>query len=458
MNDAIGATYVDAAFYTTKDYSDRHRAIVRAFARIMSEAGRYCNAHPDASTKMMSEFTGIPRRVREDAAHTSVPTLPQQHFQAPIDAAARRAGLLKKAFPAADLIDANVAKPMRSNTMRTALGSRRRFLAALATISGSALSLRPEYACAQTTRPLTPIAVNITVSVDLLPFLYAIDQGMFAKAGLDVTYNVVSSGALSMVAVIGRAQHAGRLERSTCRPHRVCKNIPMQLIAPGAEYLSSAPQTEIFVTADSPLRGPKDLEGHTVGVSGLHDQSSIGVRAWVDGAGGDSTRVQFVEVPYSTMLAALDAKRVDAIVVFEPIRSAAIAAHERSLGKPFDAFSKRFLSGAFFATRTWIGQNREAAIRYGNVLRQSAEYCNAHYADLIPLISSYTKIAPEVVRRANPLKAAMRPKRSTASSTCPCGICGYPRPAPAGMRSSAVTAARVTGAIMSLAGQDKVRC
>jgi NitT/TauT family transport system substrate-binding protein len=288
--------------------------------------------------------------------------------------------------------------------MDGALGSRRRFLAAAAA-SWSAVAFGPQGVFAQTTRPLTPIAVNTTLSVDLLPFLYAIDQGMFAKAELDVSYSVVSSGALSMVAVLGGATQvgwSGLLAILTA----YAKNIPVQLIAPGAEYLSSAPQTELFVTADSPLRGPKDLEGHTVGVAGLHDQSAIGVRAWVDGAGGDSTRVQFVEVPYSTMIAALDAKRVDAIVVFEPVRSAALAAHERSLGKPFDAFSKRFLSGAFFATRTWIAQNREAALRYGNVLRQSAEYCNAHYSDLIPLISSYTKIAPDVVRRANQLHFA----------------------------------------------------
>jgi len=108
VNDAIGTTYVDAAFYTTKDYSDRHRAVIRAFARIMNEAGRYCNAHPDASTKMMAEFTGIPLDVYAKMPRAHLGTdLTATNLQAPIDAAARY-GMLKKAFPAADLIDANV--------------------------------------------------------------------------------------------------------------------------------------------------------------------------------------------------------------------------------------------------------------------------------------------------------------------------------------------------------------
>jgi NitT/TauT family transport system substrate-binding protein len=258
----------------------------------------------------------------------------------------------------------------------------------------------PAAARAQTPRALVPINVSLTLVVDVLPFMYAQQQGLFSRAGLDVSYQLVRSGALALVAVTGGATNigwSGMLQILTA----FSKGAPLQLVGPGGEYLSSAPQTEIFVKADAPLRTPKDLEGRIVGVTGLHDQSAIGVRAWVDAAGGDSTKVQFVEVPFGTQIATLDARRVDAIVVFEPVRSAAYAAGERSLGRPFDAFAKRFQSGAYFASRAWIDQNRAAALRYGEVLRQSADYCNAHYDELIPLVSSYTKLPVDVIRAAN---------------------------------------------------------
>jgi NitT/TauT family transport system substrate-binding protein len=109
VNDAIGAAYVDAVFYTTRGYSDKNPALIRTFARILTEAARYCNAHPEASRKMMSDFTGIPLEAYERMHRAHLGTeLTAVSLQAPIDAAARY-GMLKKPFPAADLIDPNLA-------------------------------------------------------------------------------------------------------------------------------------------------------------------------------------------------------------------------------------------------------------------------------------------------------------------------------------------------------------
>jgi NitT/TauT family transport system substrate-binding protein len=273
---------------------------------------------------------------------------------------------------------------------------RQRFLAALAAASA---------ATPAAVRAASPIVVNITASADLLPFHYAYQQGLFTKAGLDVTWQPVPTGALVMVAIVGNAAQigfGGLLSILTA----YSKGVPVQLIAPGAEYLSAAPQTEMFVRPDAALRSAKDLEGQSVAVPGLHDQSAIGVRAYVDAGGGDSTLVKFVEMPPNSMLPALDAKRVDAIVLFEPLRSEALARGARSLGKPFDAISRRFLSGAYFATRSWLADNRDAALRFAAVLRQGAEYANAHYDELIPVISGFSKVSPEVVRRATQLHYA----------------------------------------------------
>jgi NitT/TauT family transport system substrate-binding protein len=281
--------------------------------------------------------------------------------------------------------------------------SRGRFLASTAALTASPFALQPARVFAQSPRPLIPLSVNITVSVDLLPFHYAVRQELFAKAGLDVQFTVVSSGSLAMVAVVGGATQigwGGVMSILTA----YSKGIPVQLIVPGGEYVSTLPQTEMFVRADSPMKTPKDLIGAAVAIPALHDQSFIGIRAWVDAAGADSTQIRFVEVPPNSMLAALDAKRVDAIILFEPLRSEALnTPGARSFGRPFDAISRRFLSGAYFANKAWIAQNRDTVTRFATVMRQSAEYVNAHFDELIPIVTTFTKIAPEVIQRSNRL-------------------------------------------------------
>ena len=54
-------------------------------------------------------------------------------------------------------------------------------------------------------------------------------------------------------------------------------------IAPAGEYDSSMPmRLALIVRADGTIKTGADLNGKTVGVSGLNDIFSLGVRAWAD--------------------------------------------------------------------------------------------------------------------------------------------------------------------------------
>ena len=92
----------------------------------------------------------------------------------------------------------------------------------------------------------------------------------------------------------------------------------------------------------------KDLDGKVVAGSGLGTISGFSPRAWIDQNGGDSTKVKFVELAFPAMQAALDAGRVDAIMIAEPFLTAARKS-ERVIASPYDAVSKDFLVSAYFA-------------------------------------------------------------------------------------------------------------
>jgi len=263
---------------------------------------------------------------------------------------------------------------------------------------GGALSLAATaVASAQSAR--TPLTVLLTTTADSVPFFYAQQQGMFQKAGLDVTATFVTSGSVATAAVIGGSAQIGNSNVFTViQAH--ARGIPMVLIAPSGQHDPSSPNSEVFALRDGPLRTPKDLEDRTVGVVSLHDLQTLSTRASIEQAGGDSAKAKFVELPQSTMLEAITAKRVDAIVAYEPFRTADESSGQlRSLGAPFSAISRDMMYTAWIAMAPWVNANHAVAAKFAQVIREAAGYTNPHFFDLIPLMASVAKLAPETLQK-----------------------------------------------------------
>jgi NitT/TauT family transport system substrate-binding protein len=105
---AIAARFVLAVYYTTRDFSAKHPDALRAFVRVLYDAGRQLNANPRPATKMMAAFIGVPLEVMEDTPRITLGTeLVLSQVQSPIDADAKF-GTLKSAFRARELLDATV--------------------------------------------------------------------------------------------------------------------------------------------------------------------------------------------------------------------------------------------------------------------------------------------------------------------------------------------------------------
>jgi NitT/TauT family transport system substrate-binding protein len=267
----------------------------------------------------------------------------------------------------------------------------------LAAIVVSVLVLSASAAFGQTSGR-TAITVTTTSPSDTLPFFYAVKNGLFEKAGLDVTVQASTSGSSSILAVVGGAAQFGYANNLSLSAAHL-KGIPVQMVAPGGEYTASAPFAKMLVLGDSGIKTAKDLEGKIVAVTGLHDLLSLSARAWIDKNGGDPANVKFVEIPPGAMLAALQQKRVDAIANFEPYVSAAEAAGARPIGAPYDAVSTHFMTACWFGNSDWIKEHHEAALRFAQVINQAQAYTNPHYTELVPFIAEYSKLPVETLRK-----------------------------------------------------------
>lgn len=258
---------------------------------------------------------------------------------------------------------------------------------------------------AQTARALTPVTAVVPTTAETLPFFYAVQQGMFEKAGLAITITSASSGSMATAAVAGGTAQIGSSNvLSEIQAH--AKGIPIILLAPAGQYEAASPNNEIFVNASSPIRSAKDLEGRTMAVASLHDLLALSTHAWLDKEGVDASKIRYVELAPAEMVAALLAGRVDVIHVYEPFRGAAERAGARVLVAPYSAIGRDFLFSVWFANRTWANEHREAALQFARVMHDATVYTNAHYDELLPLVSSYTKMSVDALKSTRRVRVA----------------------------------------------------
>lgn len=243
----------------------------------------------------------------------------------------------------------------------------------------------------------TTIRVASNASDDVTPLLYAKKTGMFAAAGLDVELTRMNSGAAVSAGVLGGSIDIGKSSVVTLIAAHA-RGLPIEIVAPGALWISTAPIAGLLVKKDGPVMSARDLVGKTVVVAALGDLNDISTRAWVDQNGGDSRAVHFLEVPGSAALAALVAGRVDGVNIGNPEFSTMLSSGQvRLLGHPDDAIAKRFLVSAYFASSTYVAQNATAVTNFARVLRAAASYTNTHPAETLPITAEFWGIEPAVL-------------------------------------------------------------
>lgn len=216
--------------------------------------------------------------------------------------------------------------------------------------------------------------------------LYAAQsEGFFSRAGLAVTIQSMKNGSANAAAILsGSLDVAGINISSLLAAHE--NKIPFVILTLGEIYTTAAPTTSVLVPKDSPIVSARDLSQKTVAVNGIDGLGHLATRAWADKNGGDSTAIHFIEMPFSTMPAALSAHRVDAALVAEPALS--VAKHDtRVLASSYDAISPLFLISAWIATPEWIAKKPEAARRFNQAMRQSSIWSN-HNQDKTAVIAS----------------------------------------------------------------------
>jgi NitT/TauT family transport system substrate-binding protein len=171
------------------------------------------------------------------------------------------------------------------------------------------------------------------VTVGMLPILptaalYAgIEEGFFEERGIEVTVETGQGGAALLPAVMG-----GQIDFATSNPVSLLQargeDLDVRVIAHWTSALSEG-DTDIngvVAAAGSGIESAADLAGKRVAVNTLNGMGGLTISEAVRQDGGDPESIQFVELPFPDMPAALSGGNVDAVWVPEPFLSSLQAA------------------------------------------------------------------------------------------------------------------------------------
>jgi len=246
----------------------------------------------------------------------------------------------------------------------------------------------PAAASAQQTRTLHVATTPIDLGAEVL---YAKDRGFFAKAGLDVQIELMSSGAAIAAGVASGSLDVAQVNIvSLASAHE--RGLPFVIVAPAGLYVSGEPTTSLVVAKTSAVRSARDLENKTIAINGLRNITQIGADAWIAAHGGDIAKVRYVELPFPEMAAALATGRVDAAVIAEPELSDALAGGARALAQPYTAIADRFLIGGWFVTRPWARAHPEQLRRFAAAIVEAGRWANGHHSESAQILEKYTKV------------------------------------------------------------------
>jgi NitT/TauT family transport system substrate-binding protein len=246
---------------------------------------------------------------------------------------------------------------------------------------------------------LTTLKIGILPNDDMMALIYAQKTGMFAKAGLDVSFDRSSAnGAAIAAAVLGGSFDFGKSSPPALIDAHL-RDVPFVVVATGGIYESKTPYAALIVAKNSPVRSPKDLENAVVGISVLHGLGQLSLLKIYDEAGLSMKNMRIVEVPMTASAAAVDAGRVAAAELTYPPLQAALETGKFRLVPLYDTLASTFAISLWFTTKDFSAKHPEVVRTFVRVVYEAARYTNTHHDVTAPILAEFTGIPLDVIKK-----------------------------------------------------------
>jgi NitT/TauT family transport system substrate-binding protein len=266
----------------------------------------------------------------------------------------------------------------------------------------AATTTEPPSTEAATEGSAAPPADTIDITVALIPILdftpiyVGLDEGIFEQHGLNVTLEeIFSSPGLVSAVTSGSADIA--TTSATQAVTGISNGLPIQIVS-GGSISPTEGNTEILVNDDSDIETFADLAGRTVNTVALQGLFHLGTLSAVQNDGGDWTTVEAIPGQQPDLGPALDAGRVDAIVIQEPYLSQFIGDYGfRSLGNPYATLGYDIPAGVWISSTEQTENEPETMRRFRAAMADANEFAQNNTDVVRAKIPEITDLTEEQV-------------------------------------------------------------
>ncbi|HXP93278.1 MAG TPA: ABC transporter substrate-binding protein [Candidatus Binatia bacterium] len=227
--------------------------------------------------------------------------------------------------------------------------------------------------------------------------LYGVESGIFTRAGLDVQPGIFPAAGAIAAALAGGALDLGSVDVIVLA-NAVNRGVPLIAIAGSGLFRAKEPTSGLCIPIKSSLRSAKSLEGQTIAVGTLVSLTSISLRMWLARNGANPAQVQFVEMRFSEMPAALQRGTVTAAYITEPLLTQH-ADELKLIAIPYSEIAKTFPISVIAAGRSWLAQNSDTARRFVAATYETGRWLNGNRQQSAVMLAKYTKLDLDIIRR-----------------------------------------------------------
>lgn len=258
----------------------------------------------------------------------------------------------------------------------------------------------------------TTVEVGIVPVLDVAPIYLGRKKGFYADRGIELELSPAQGGAAIVPGVVSGQFQFGFSNTTSLLVAR-SKNVPVKAVANGAASTGKdgADFAAITVGKGSSLTSARQLEGRKAAVNTLNNICDTSIKESVRKDGGDPAEVEFVEMPFDQMPAALAGGQVDAACTPEPALATVEAAGGKEIASNFHDVSPDLTVAMYFTSQQYAAKNPELVKRFQEATAESLRYADSHPEEVRQILTTYTKIPATLLQKLTLPRYPVEPDR-----------------------------------------------
>lgn len=240
------------------------------------------------------------------------------------------------------------------------------------------------------------VTLMYTASAPNVAAFVAKDQGFFEKHGLDVDLKLAQNGSIIVTALVSGSAQIG-IPTPVVVFQAIENGVDLQAIA-STNVFPDPSAAGLVVSKTSGIKGPKDLAGKKIGVPGVGGLLDVVMREWVDRNGGDSKKINIVEITLPQSADILKAGQVDGVASVDPFASRAVeAAGGTLIGNYLDIIPAGTVASIYTVTPSWASAHKKEVEGFQAALDEGVAFIKTHDKEARESLAKYTTLPPPVV-------------------------------------------------------------